>query len=305
MSGLHEVEEHRYINDINNQMAEKLAGNVFCLYDFSRNFTGRCGYSESFTESELSLIDCTWHMSYYVDEFDLPTEDKYIYTSTTGTFDNFAASNSDLEAGMLVDKNNISIVLLEYGDSKVKNSSAKYADEYKILMLDSSNNKTTLSGFMYAGGDRIVIDSSNKDKVLDALKLNGTLRFYIEKKDQPTTNYTFAFPDKHGFPLAYSLLKGEALPRSYYAVSRLEITTDSDSSDDSENEGESLVINNPSDVGTLLRVKPALKWDVMQTLKNGTRVTIIGDEVIADGYTWVNVQTETGLTGWVNKAHVK
>ena len=85
----------------------------------------------------------------------------------------------------------------------------------------------------------------------------------------------------------------------------MEITTDSDSSDDSENEGESLVINNPSDVGTLLRVKPALKWDVMQTLKNGTRVTIIGDEVIADGYTWVNVQTETGLTGWVNKAHVK
>ena len=64
-------------------------------------------------------------------------------------------------------------------------------------------------------------------------------------------------------------------------------------------------INNPYDIGTVMRKKPKISGEVVCTVKNGTHVRIIGDTTNADGFTWREIQTENGLTGFVNDAHIK
>ncbi|MBQ6505598.1 MAG: hypothetical protein IJI57_16955 [Flexilinea sp.] len=77
-------------------------------------------------------------------------------------------------------------------------------------MLDSQNHKTSFEGNMNPNSDRIGL-LLYRQTVLDALLQNGSVSFYIEKKDRPTTNYTFTISADNGFPMAYKLLQGEPL----------------------------------------------------------------------------------------------
>ena len=152
-----------------------------------------------------------WNISYYVDEFNLPTDHKYIYNEKdiTGTFNNSATTKSKLEVVRVIDEQDIAIVLYQYGNSRVKNPYSKDNKNYKIIMLDSDKKRTTLSGTMYPGEDRIFVDSVYIGDVLNALKQNKTLSFYIEEIDHVATNYTFTILDNNGFSETYKLLTGE------------------------------------------------------------------------------------------------
>ena len=75
-----------------------------------------------------------WEKKYFVDQFNDPTDEKYILGLFTGTFSNSAANNRELTVKMLIyidnDNPRIGIELYEYGNSKVKNTYSKQREYY-------------------------------------------------------------------------------------------------------------------------------------------------------------------------------
>ncbi len=72
-----------------------------------------------------------------------------------------------------------------------------------------------------------------------------------------------------------------------------------------DTDDENRIINNPNDVGTLLRTTPSTSGDIMMALENGSPVKLLYQERIADGYVWTNIQTDSGLVGWIIRDHVE
>ena len=127
------------------------------------------------TDEDTSSQDSSlWDISYYVDDFNQPTEDAYICSTTAfpGTFSNSATTDSLVYAHIAVDKDDISIFLYEYGSNQVKNSSSYNDDIYNIKMRNPEH----------------------RAEVIDALSQEGniTTTFYIEDAEHTTTHYLFA-----------------------------------------------------------------------------------------------------------------
>lgn len=134
-----------------------------------------------------------WEINYYVDEFQRPTDKAYISNKTrfTGTFSNSATTNSRLSIRIAAEKDYIAILLYEYGSNLVKNSSSKYVDEYDVTIRTPDGKKTTFSGGINPGGNRIVFSVKDMKSVLNILKSNQEIDFYIVESDRPTTSYLF------------------------------------------------------------------------------------------------------------------
>lgn len=143
-----------------------------------------------------------WIVKYFVDEFNLPTDQAYITYNTlfTGTFSNSATSDSLLHARLLIDEY-VAIMLYEYGDQQV---TAYSSADYNIIMLDKNGNKTQIVGVMHDNGDRVIITRDYTQTVLDALIAGGEISFYLAEKDHSITNYLFTIPDATGFDNAYN-----------------------------------------------------------------------------------------------------
>lgn len=146
-----------------------------------------------------------WELTYYVDEFGLPTDTKYIRNAEyiSGTFSNTATNNSDLNVRLLIDEDDVSIMLYEYSRSQVKNSYSK-GTEYRVSVLDSSGERHILTGRMYS--DRISFYPTDTNTLLGVLKAGGTIRFSIVESDRTTTKYNFVIEDCSYFSNAYDLL---------------------------------------------------------------------------------------------------
>ena len=131
---------------------------------------------------------------YYVDEFNMPTSEGYVVNETyiSGKFSNSATTDSLLYVQVLVDKEDITIFLYEYGRHLVKNSSSRYVDEYDITMRTADGTKQNLTGTIYCGGDRLFIDDKYEKTVLNALKSGETVSFYIVQSDYTTSTYLFS-----------------------------------------------------------------------------------------------------------------
>ena len=134
-----------------------------------------------------------FYVGYYVDEFNQPTKDGYVANINyiVGTFSNSATTDSLLNVQVLVDKENITFFLYEYGRNLVKNSSSYYVDEYDIVMKTADGTKHNITGTIYCGGDRLFIDDKYVAKVLTALKSGENVSFYIVESDYTTTTYLF------------------------------------------------------------------------------------------------------------------
>ncbi len=141
---------------------------------------------------ETTVEKALWAKEYYVDEFNQETDEWYVTNNTLfiGSFSNSATTDSGLTARILVDEEYVSIILFEYANRQVKNA-YNDANHYTITMKDGNGNKYDLSGYMYADGDRIVIESNNKEKVINALKGEGNVSFYIYDTDRSVTSYLF------------------------------------------------------------------------------------------------------------------
>lgn len=130
-----------------------------------------------------------WQMSYYVDEFKNPTNNGYITASVNGVFSNTATTDSKLTAKFIVDSDNFSIKLYEYGSQEVKSAGF---ESYAITILDTDGTKHYIHGLIQKNGDRIEIRGDDKVELLKAFQKEGTISFYIEETNRPTTNYLFS-----------------------------------------------------------------------------------------------------------------
>ena len=148
-------------------------------------------------------------VSYYVDEFNQPTNDGFVYNESyvQGKFSNSATTDSKLYVQMLVDGEYIAFFLYEYGTHQVKNSSSYSVDKYNITMKDAAGTKHSLKGTVYCGGDRLIIDKKYNATVLEAMKSGGNISFYIEEKDRATTQYLFTI-NSSNFAEKYTELFG-------------------------------------------------------------------------------------------------
>ena len=143
------------------------------------------------TETDTTLSEepgGIWVTKNYVDEFNDPTYRKYISTNTlfSGTFSNTATTDSKLNAKILVDSVQCSIMLYEYGNKQVKSN---ISDEYKIS-IKYGYKKTDVYGTMNT--DRIQIYGTDKSEVIQALSSGETVTFYIVKSKSKTTTYMFS-----------------------------------------------------------------------------------------------------------------
>lgn len=134
-----------------------------------------------------------WVIAYYVDEFRQPTDEPYVTNRSSfyGTFCNSATTDSELEVQILIDESNVCIALYEYGYMLVKNYSSRYSDWYDILLKTHDGKISTLSGYIYPNGDRIVIEDEYESIVIEALKSGKTVSFYIEESERTACNYLF------------------------------------------------------------------------------------------------------------------
>lgn len=141
-----------------------------------------------------AYVKKAWEMGYYVDQFNAPTDEWYIYNADNweGTFNNSVASDAKLGVKIIVDAEYISLFLYEYGNQQVKNFSSLYENKYNIIIRKEDGTQENLTGTLYASGDRIFIDEAYTSVVLDILQGEGTVQFYLEESDRPITNYLFA-----------------------------------------------------------------------------------------------------------------
>ena len=156
---------------------------------------------EPTAEPETEEKGTLWGQSYYVDDFNQPTDETFIYNTVSliGTFSNSATTNSILYADMLVDSENIAIMLYEYGQSLVKNSSSQYDEQYDIQMKTADGTIIAMTGYIWAGGDRLVIDNSYREDIITALSAEPVddtafVSFYFVQTDRPTTTYLISVP---------------------------------------------------------------------------------------------------------------
>lgn len=165
---------------------------------------------ESVNSDDLGI----WELTYYVDKFQMPTDNAYIRNTyaITGAFSNTATNNSKLRVRFLIDKDDVTFMLYEYGDNQVKNGSSSYSEDYDVYVLDRFGTQHSFSGYIPTNGDRIVIDDDtyglykNPVDFLNILKQGGTVKFYIEESDRRTTKYSFTIDDATGFAAAYEQL---------------------------------------------------------------------------------------------------
>jgi uncharacterized protein YgiM (DUF1202 family) len=57
--------------------------------------------------------------------------------------------------------------------------------------------------------------------------------------------------------------------------------------------------------GANLRARPGRSGSVLQSVPDGSRLTVIGADQVVDGITWRNVQTEGGVSGWLAQEVIK
>lgn len=169
---------------------------------------------ESETDEQDNMV---WSVQYYIDKFDRPTEDAYIYAIFDGKFSNSATTNSPLQAKILIDKKAVSIALYEYNNQLVTNGYSKKDLTYQVDVLDDQGTETLFTFYMYHGSDRMVL--RNPDMVtyapavsktygdfIDLLKNSKSLSFYISNYSSPSNKYRFDVDNSTGFEGLYNEL---------------------------------------------------------------------------------------------------
>ena len=140
-----------------------------------------------------------WELKYYTDDFGDLTPDRYLVLYGRGTFSNSATTNSNMSAYLFVDKTGISMRLVEYSSSVVKDNdycSLKVKDSDGIIYNWGLYN--TRSGYMYFSGNA----KNDMYEILNKggeVSLHGTMGRYV------ISDYTFKF-DVTGYEKAAKLL---------------------------------------------------------------------------------------------------
>lgn len=146
-----------------------------------------------------------WKLKYAVDDFKRQTDECYLFGLFYGTFDNLAATNSNLIATLDVERytydgevtDAVGIQLFEYDDILVTNFYSK-GIYYDIQILEEDDNIITESGYMGSNGQTIYVwGDKNQNSIVNALKRNEKLTFRIDDEDGMSTYWFYV--DCNGF----------------------------------------------------------------------------------------------------------
>lgn len=147
-----------------------------------------------------------WELKYYKDEFGEYGNSSYLVLTGNGVFSNSATTNSEMSAILFVDKGSISLRLVEYRSSVVKDD-----DFFNLKVKDASESITkfklynTKSGYMYFTDDSYF--GQQYTDMLNILKKEGTIRCSGEMYNSySSSSYTFSF-NLDGFNEAISYVK--------------------------------------------------------------------------------------------------
>lgn len=155
--------------------------------------------------SRCDEVFTSWEIGEFVDEFKKPTGEKYVSIDVyDGAFSNSATTDSTLYAIVQVTKDDIGIMLWEYGSNLVKGI-FDY-NQYSITVLDQSGKKHYLTGTLYEGNTRIYIDSAYEAEMLDILVKGGEISFYLEDSKYSVSTYLFSV-NCNGFSSLYTQIK--------------------------------------------------------------------------------------------------
>lgn len=146
-----------------------------------------------------------WTLKYYKDEFGEYSNDKYLVLTGSGVFSNSATTNSEMSAILFVDKENISLRLIEYRSSVVKDD-----DSFDMKVKDCNGEITkfslynTKSGYIYFSNSSYF--GNNYDKIKKVLDKEGVIRCSgTMYNSYSSSSYTFSF-DLTGYKEALSFL---------------------------------------------------------------------------------------------------
>lgn len=155
------------------------------------SFVG-CDKSNSSNPNNPNNSNGIWGIKYYVDEFNKPTDKRYITNVKNfyGSFSNSATTNSSLSAKIIIDPNGIYIILWEYGNYQVK---GYIATSYKIVLQDVDGKKTNINGIMKKNSDRITVDLSEWETFVGLIIYNEKVNVYIEEKTDYGYSSTYLF----------------------------------------------------------------------------------------------------------------
>jgi len=160
-----------------------------------------------------------WSVRTYVDEFEEPTNEKYMRNTTQGKFSNTATTNSCLRVVFLVDYElpayisqgekpvkipKIRIMLYEYCRNHPVKNSYDGGTEYTVK-VKSNKGDTRVFAKVMNFDDRLRFDSSDSYKLHKIFKSATTLKFFIYESDTPTTKYQFTV-SAIGYSAAYKKL---------------------------------------------------------------------------------------------------
>lgn len=150
--------------------------------------------SETDSSTDAAADSQLWDTYYYVDDFNQETSEWYVGNTTEliGSFSNSATTDSALLVDIIADcYGEIGIFLYEYGNHLVKNSSNNYVEQYSITMQSEDGTNYDMTGTMYCGADRILIDESYRATALSLLQGSGNVKVRVTNMDRTVESYIF------------------------------------------------------------------------------------------------------------------
>ena len=168
-------------------------------------WSGGSSFSEDWIASHNSA---SWKLAHYVDDFKQPTDEMYIYSADiTGTFSNSAADDEELIAVLVIDPEDVTLFLYEYGEYLVTGYSSS-TTSFTVKMRDMNGNDTNLTANLYANGDRLFFTESSAEKVKEVFMQGGKVSFYLQNNRRKIETYLFTLTDTKGFDEAWKEMMG-------------------------------------------------------------------------------------------------
>ena len=149
--------------------------------------------SSSTTSAPVSKV---WSVCDFKDEFGLPTGEKYLKATATGTFNGVLGKNQDLKVEIQASENDVFIVLWEYGYSQV--DALLERDQYRVTVLDQNNEKHKFYAFIREGKAYLdfdnyrLLDYKSAEDLVEILKTPGTVSFYVVQTSDEDNSYSFS-----------------------------------------------------------------------------------------------------------------
>ncbi len=170
------------------------------------NENGRVvGDSKADVHIESVVKTGKWELKQYKDEFGQEAGDKYMVLWGTGTFSNSAATNSEMSAVLFVDKNSVSLRLVEYKSSVVKDD-----DSFDLKLKDKDGIITNFKLYNTSSGYIPFTNSDyfgkRYDDIMKVLNKEGIVYCSgVMHNSYSSSSYTFSL-NLDGFKEAYKYI---------------------------------------------------------------------------------------------------